>query len=28
LRGRAGSALRVLTTGTIRVGDTVQITTA
>ena len=26
LRGRAGSALRVLTTGTIRVGDIVQIT--
>lgn len=28
LRGRAGSALRVLTTGTIRVGDSVLITTA
>ena len=26
LRGRAGSALRVLRTGTIRVGDTVEIT--
>jgi len=26
LRGRAGSALRVLRTGTIQVGDTVEIT--